>query len=133
MFNLLLRNAARRNQCCIALQVQFCVAQLRLVTEQLGLHLLELSLKWAGVDLDQQVPLLDVLPLLKVHLHDLPIDPTLDVGSVEGRDRAQAGQVNRHVLPLHLCGRHGDGVRPGSLRLLLLGVRAAAAGNEKRA
>ena len=128
--DLLLRNAAGRNQARIALQVQLRIRKLRLVAEQLGLHLVELNLEWPGVDFDQQLSFFDGLPFPEIHLHDLPVDPALDVGGIERCHRAQARQVDRHVLPLHLRGSHRNGTRPGRLRFLLLCIRAAGAAHE---
>ncbi len=129
--DLLLRNAAGGNQRRITLQVQLGVAQLRLVTKQLRLHLIELSLEGTRVNLNEQFALLDVLPLSEVYVHDLPVDPALDVGGIECRHRTQACQVNGNVLALHRRDGDRDGMRPSGLRLLLLGVGTTATANER--
>src|SRR5579862_437672 len=88
--DLLLRDAPRRNQSCISVQVQLRVTQLGLVTKELGLHLLELHLVWTRVNLDQQFARSDILSLADIYLHDLPVDAALDVGGVERGHRSQA-------------------------------------------
>ena len=55
-------------------------------------------------------------------MHDLAVDAALDVRRVERRHRAQADQVDRHILLLHLGHGHRNRARSGSLRLLLFGV-----------
>src|SRR5579862_9835339 len=128
--DLLLRNASRWNQRRISLQVQLRIAQLCLVAKQLCLHLIELGLEGTSIDFDEQISLLDVLTLPKVHLHDLPVNSALNVGGVKCGDRTQARQVNGYVLPLHLRNGDRDGTWPRSLRFLLFRVSTTATAKE---
>ena len=54
---------------------------------QLSLGLGQLYLKWPGIDICQEITLLDDLTFLKKHLHQLPADKILDRDRIKGSDR----------------------------------------------
>ncbi len=90
--------------------MRFCVAQrlvalllscafLRLacVARERRLRGLELDGERAGVDLDEEVALLDVLALLERTSSIAPVDLGLDRDGVEGRDVPEALEPDGHV------------------------------------
>lgn len=60
--------------------------------------LLQLRLQRLGINDGQDIALLDVLPLLKVDLDDLTVDPALNVDGVVGLNRTDAAQIDRDIL-----------------------------------
>ena len=70
--------------------------------------------------------------LSEIYLDQLAIHPALQAHRVVGRDRAQSGQVHRHVLGDRCRNRYRYGASRGSESLLALrGIGALAAAKGK--
>ena len=104
----------------VALKVEIGVGEIRLVLLLLGLGLVERGLERAGVDLDQQIALVDHLALGEGDLVDLAVNPGPDLYGVEALNRAEAGQVDREVDLLDRRNADGNGGR--ARRTLLSGL-----------
>ena len=81
----------------VALQVQLGVGEVGLVLRLLGLRLIERGLEGPGIDLGQEVALLDELAFLEGDLVDLAIDAGSDQDGVEGLHGSKAGQIDRKI------------------------------------
>ncbi len=105
----------------VTLQVQIDIGQIGLVLLLLGLGLIERGLVRAGIDLGEQVALVDQLAFLEGDLVDLAVDAGAHDDRVEGLNGSQAGQVDRKVGFLD----RGDGdtyrVAGGLLRVVRCG------------
>src|SRR5690242_5837227 len=134
--NLLLRNRPRfLQQSLKTLIIELCVAQLRLVTEEIGLGLGERYLVRARIYDGQQFTLGNVLTLTKIYLRELPVDSGADADGVESRDRSQAGQVHRDILLLRGGNADGNGLLaggPGSARFAASTTAATERGKSQR-
>src|ERR1700730_1400176 len=85
-----------------------------LVAGEIGLSLIELSLKGARIQLGQEVAFLDELAILEVDADDLLRDHAANGRCVERRHVTDPGQYNREVLRLDCCcddGNWGRGFR----------------------
>ena len=80
-----------------ALQIEIGVGEAGLILGLLGLGLIERCLEWPGVDLDQQVTLIDQLSLLEGDLVDLAIDPGPHHNGIEALNGSEPGQVDRKI------------------------------------
>ena len=98
LLELLPRHCQRLRQHFVALKVQDCSGQHRLILLQDRLLLIELRLQRARIDHGQRVVQFDGLPLFKQNLRDFPVDPTLNIDRVVCLDVANAGQKDRHVV-----------------------------------
>src|SRR5581483_10530618 len=110
-----------------ALQVELGVLELRLVARELALRLLELDLEGPRVDLEEDLILLDELPLLEADLLELAVHPRADRDGVECRHRPRGREVDLEVALLRR--RHDDRRRAPRLRgggLFTVGPGAAA-------
>ena len=74
------------------------VDELRLGEIAGGGHLVDLRLIGTRIDLCQQVALVHVLPFDEVDADDLSLDLAGDQHRVVGDNRADAGEVDRHVV-----------------------------------
>jgi len=100
--DLLLRNTAGRDQRSVPLQIELSVAQGGFIFKFRRFHLVQRRLVGARIDQDQQVSLLHILAFFEIYLHDLSVNPALDIRRIERGHRSQAGQVNGNILLLHL-------------------------------
>ena len=88
----------------VALEVAPGVGELHLVQRLLGDRLVELRLVGDGVDLRQQVALLDLLAFLEIDRQDLAVDLRAHGDEVARLGRADALQPDGHVGELGLGG-----------------------------
>ena len=92
-----------------ALQVEIGVGEIGLVLRLLGFGLIERRLVGPGIDLGQQVTLLDQLAFLEGDLVDLAVDAGSNQHGVEGLNRSETGQIDREIrlLDRRDLDRHG--------------------------
>ena len=81
----------------VALQIQIGVGQVGLVLRLLGLGLIERCLVRPGIDLDEQVALLDQLALLEGDLVDLAVDAGAHHHGVEALNGPEPVQIDRKI------------------------------------
>ena len=93
----------------VAVQVQIRVGEVGFVLGLLGLGLVERSLIGPGIDLDEQITLLDHLAFLEGNLVDLAIDPCSHRHGIEALYRSEPGQVDRKVGLLDRSDGNADG------------------------
>ena len=93
----------------IALEVGLCVRELGLVAAAIGVRLIELRLIRTRIDHGEQVAGLYGLPFGEIDLRDLPLDLAAHDHGVVGDDRADALQVNGHVVAADGARNHGHG------------------------
>src|ERR1700693_3001369 len=72
--------------------------QLGFVYRLLGDRLLELCLVETRIDLREQLPFLDILPLNEGHFLEYAIDLSCDGNGTGGLHRAKARQIDRYIL-----------------------------------
>jgi hypothetical protein len=113
-FELLARNDALGGKHLVPALVDAGIFQLRGVACQLSFGLDELRLEGAGVDLGQQVVLLDQLSFGKSHAHQLAVDAAADDNRVVRGRRTEAREVNAELA----AARGGGHYRHGSAALL---------------
>jgi hypothetical protein len=82
----------------IAVEVDARVFQMRLVAVAVRDRLIELRLVGGGIDLCEQIAFFDRLPLDETDLDDLAGDLAAHDHVVIGNDRADAAQIDRHVV-----------------------------------
>jgi len=75
---------------------------LRVILGEIRLRLTQRGFERTRIDREQQVALLDVLPLAEVHLHDLPADLRLHINRRESLDPANGANRIGDSLLLHL-------------------------------
>ena len=97
-----------------AIEIEASIFKLCLVLELVRLRLAQRRLIGARVDFHQHVAGRDILSLREVDLDDLAVDTRLHEHAVVGLYRAEAGEVDRHVVTLRRLGRnrYGRGGRP---------------------
>ena len=81
----------------VALQIQIGVGEIGLVLFLLGLGLIERRLVRPGIDLDEQVALIDHLAFLEGDLVDLAVDAGTHQDGVEALNRSKPGQIDRKI------------------------------------
>src|SRR5207248_3446157 len=81
----------------VTLQIEIGIGQIGLVLRLFGFRLVEDCLIRPGVDLGEQVSLVDQLPLFEGDLVDLAIDAGPDNDRVEALDRPEARSEERRV------------------------------------
>ena len=117
----------------VALQIEIGVGQIGLILRLLGLGLIERRLVGAGIDLDQEVALIDDLAFLEGDLVDLSVDPGPYHDGVETLHRSEPAQIDRKISFLDGC--DGDANRIGRrfLRIARLspGFRRGTAASRK--
>ena len=111
--------------CSIAGQVDALVGELRLVLRLLGDGLVVGRLVERRIDLAEHVALLDVLAFGEIHRDQLAVDLRAHRHRVERTDRADAVEIDRHVLDVRRRRQHrhrqvGPLVAAVALLLLLL-------------
>ena len=89
----------------VAGEIGLGVHELGLIAIALGGHLVELRLVGTRIDLREQVAGMHGLPFGEVDADDLSLDLAAHDDRVVGDDRADAGQIDRHVM---LGDRSGD-------------------------
>ncbi len=92
----------------IARERRLRVCELGLVLSFFANCLIKRFLKWARIDLSQQVAGFDVLTFLEEHLLQFPINARVDGHRVERLHRSEPLEINRHILLLDLAGDHRD-------------------------
>ncbi len=85
--------------------------------EQLGSRLLQRALEGTRVDHEQQIALLDQLPILEPHLGEVAGDPRPHLHRLDGVEAAGV------FVPFHDVALNGLAHRHGRRRVLLLGLR----------
>ncbi len=95
--------------------VQARVLELRRVAGQRPLRLVELDLERPGVDLGEELALLDGVPFLEVHVIEPAVDLRLDRDGLEGRGRSKPLEPGRDVAPGHGGRGHRDGPLGGGV------------------
>ncbi len=103
----------------VALDVDACIREQRLVARHLAFELRELRLVGARVDLGKEISLLHHLPFPEQYPHQLAVHPAAHGHRLERRHRAQAVQVDVDVA---------GPCRRGDDRSRAIGVEAAPAG-----
>jgi hypothetical protein len=107
-----------RHQLRVATEIDVGVGKVRLVAVAVGNRLVELGLIGSRIDLRQQIALFHRLALVENDLDELAGDLAADDDIVKGDDRADAAQVNRHIVADDRSCYHADGHRSrGRLRL----------------
>ena len=91
----------------VALQIQIGVGEIGLILGLLGLGLVQRRLIRPGIDLDQQIALVDRLAFLEGDLVDLAIDAGPHQDGIEALNGTEAGQIDRKVR--FFDGSDGDG------------------------
>ena len=104
------------DQCLGAREVFLGGGELGLVLGSLGLGLIERSLEQAGVDLGQDVALLDVLAFGEQHFLQLAVDLRMNCHGERGLYAAEPGEVDRHILPSDRGDAHRHARSYGSAR-----------------
>jgi hypothetical protein len=89
-----------------ALVVHLHIAKLRLVLGELSFGLLELNLKWAGIDIDEILTLVDELAFLEVDFRDLTVYAAANRYGVKCGDRTQSVEVHGEIAMLGGCYDH---------------------------
>ena len=95
-----------------AREIELGVGEIGLVLRFLRGGLLERRLKRSGVDLGQEIALLDHLAFVEADLHDLAVDPGAHENGVVGLDLPDALQDDRKIRALDR--RHRDDNRRGA-------------------
>ena len=95
---LLLGAGIGRGKLLIARQIELLVGEQRLILRLLGHRLIVLRLVDHGVDLAEHVALLDVLAFGEIHRDQLAVDLGAHDHVVQRADRADAVEIDRHVL-----------------------------------
>src|SRR5207249_11146703 len=94
----------------IALEIDFCVREQRLVLRKLPVHLLELYFERPWIDFGQQLTRLDDLPFVEQDADQLSIDARADRDGAARADGSEGIQVDVEIaLPR---GHRGDRRRP---------------------
>src|SRR5437588_12511841 len=106
-------------QGCVAFEVGLRVGQLGLVTGAVRSRLIELRLIRTRIDHGEQIAGLYSLSFGEVDFRDLPLDLAADDHRVVGDDRADALQIDGHVVAGDDAGNH----RRGRDRRRLSGLR----------
>ena len=119
---LLLGAGAAGGELLVTGEIELLVGKLRLVLRLLGDSLIVLGLIDGRIDLGEHIALLDVLPLDEVDGDQLAVDLRSHRHRVQGADRADAVEIDRHVLDDRRGREHRHRkVGPGeSVDLLLL-------------
>ncbi len=86
-----------------ALQVQIGIGEIGLILRLLGLGLIERRLERPGVDLGEQVALVDQLAFLEGDLVDLAVDPCAHHHRIEALNGSEPGQIDGEVGFLDRC------------------------------
>ena len=107
----------------VAGEIELGVGEIGLVLRFLGVRLIERGLKRSGVDLRQQVALLDHLAFVEGDLHDLAVDTGAHQDGVVGLHLSDALQDDRKIRALDR--RYSDDNRRRAGRLA--GLRLAGA------
>ncbi len=108
--DLLVRGETALRQRRVPRQVALRVVEVRLVLGSLRQHRVERRLKRSRIDHREDVAFLHLLALGDRHLHQRAVDPAAHLHGVERLHRAQAGEIQRHILTKAAC----DGDRDGS-------------------
>ena len=82
----------------IAIEISLGVRKLGLITIARGGHLVELGLVRPRIDLCEEVARIYGLPFGEVDADDLSLDLAVHDHRVVGDDRADPGQIDRHVM-----------------------------------
>ena len=106
---LLLRDQVAGAQRPVTLEVEACVAQLGGIPHERRFRVVESNLKRARVDLREEVPFVDDLPLLEVHADEGPVDQGFHVHRRDRRHGAETFEPDGHVLLKHRRDGDGDG------------------------
>ena len=96
-------------QILVALQVALGVFILHLILALLRERLVERGLEGRGIDLHEQIALLHLLAFLEADLFHLAIDAGADGHGIERLHRAEAIEVNGHILLRDLARDHRHG------------------------
>src|SRR5207249_12088740 len=78
----------------VALEIDFGVLALRLILGELTLGLFELDLKRSWVNLDQNIPLVNVLTFLEGHVDNLTVHAAAHGDGVKCRYGSQIGRAS---------------------------------------
>ena len=95
-----------RGQLLVALQIELGIGEQRFVVRLGGDDLVELRLIGTRVDLGEQIAGLHVLALDEDDFVQGPVDANVDGHGVVGLNRAEPGEINRHVAGLRHRGDH---------------------------
>ena len=95
---LLLRAGVGRGELLVAREIEFLVGKLRFVLRLLGDRLIVLRLVDHRIDLAEHVALLDVLAFGEIHRDQFAVDLRAHEHVVERADRADAFEIDRHIL-----------------------------------
>ena len=114
-----------------ASEIELRIGEIGLVLRFLGDGLLERGLKRSGVDLGQEIALLDHLAFVKADLHDLAVDTGAHENGVVRLDLSDALKNDREIRALDR--RHGDDNRGGASRLTRLTLAGRRRGLSGRA
>jgi hypothetical protein len=109
----------RLRQFLVARQIEFRVAQIRLVLRLLRHRLIVRRLIRSGIDLGEHVARLHILPLAKPHGHERPIDDRLNAHRVPRLHGANTIHVHRNVGDHRVRDQHRH---PGGILHLLRGI-----------
>jgi hypothetical protein len=94
------------SQCRVAREIGLRVCELGLIAALVGDVLVELGLVGARIDLRQEVADVNGLSFGEIDLRDLSLDLTADDDGVVSDDRADALQVDRHIVARDHAGHH---------------------------
>ena len=95
---MLFGNGVFRQQVTVTRQVDARVVQLRLVARQAAFCLAQARLKWARVDLGDQLPGPNLLSFLEMQAEQRPADLGMDNRRVRGQDAADGVDADPDVL-----------------------------------
>ena len=91
----------------VAAQVGDCIGELRLIPIAIGDHLVELRLVGPWIDLGEQIAGLDGLPFGEGDLGELTLDLAPHNVGIVADHRADAAQIERHLVTAHDAGDNG--------------------------
>ena len=94
----------------IPAQIEPGVVELSLVLELVGFRLGQRRFKRRPVNLDQDIPGVDIPALFEPDFDDLTVDPRSDEHAVKRLNRPQTAQVNRNIRAPRLVGHDRDGL-----------------------